>query len=122
MASFASAPSVCAVGKSGKLTSDRPSSSRLKTAGYAKVNICSPFTGHGVQSPGRGTSPEEVPCPVPSLGLSGYRSEEHTSELQSLTNLVCRLLLEKKKQLHYNGITRQNAVERIFLVRHCCNP
>src|SRR5437016_7158445 len=26
------------------------------------------------------------------------RSEEHTSELQSLTNLVCRLLLEKKKE------------------------
>src|SRR5258706_482263 len=26
------------------------------------------------------------------------RSEEHTSELQSLTNLVCRLLLEKKKR------------------------
>src|SRR5437016_8419483 len=28
----------------------------------------------------------------------GGRSEEHTSELQSLTNLVCRLLLEKKKK------------------------
>src|SRR5437016_9353571 len=27
------------------------------------------------------------------------RSEEHTSELQSLTNLVCRLLLEKKKDV-----------------------
>src|SRR5437016_11163968 len=27
-----------------------------------------------------------------------WRSEEHTSELQSLTNLVCRLLLEKKKE------------------------
>src|SRR5437016_9334491 len=27
-----------------------------------------------------------------------WRSEEHTSELQSLTNLVCRLLLEKKKK------------------------
>src|SRR5258706_10466068 len=27
-----------------------------------------------------------------------YRSEEHTSELQSLTNIVCRLLLEKKNQ------------------------
>src|SRR5438046_10464168 len=27
----------------------------------------------------------------------GRRSEEHTSELQSLTNIVCRLLLEKKK-------------------------
>src|SRR5438093_8506196 len=29
---------------------------------------------------------------------SSIRSEEHTSELQSLTNLVCRLLLEKKKK------------------------
>src|SRR2546426_4254703 len=36
--------------------------------------------------------------------LQIYRSEEHTSELQSPCNLVCRLLLEKKKQhrqLHY---------------------
>src|SRR5258706_3844261 len=32
---------------------------------------------------------------VAAFGL--YRSEEHTSELQSLTNLVCRLLLEKKQ-------------------------
>src|SRR5438093_6104175 len=31
------------------------------------------------------------------------RSEEHTSELQSLTNLVCRLLLEKKKQQTNNN-------------------
>src|SRR5438046_5727430 len=31
------------------------------------------------------------------LANSDGRSEEHTSELQSLTNLVCRLLLEKKK-------------------------
>src|SRR3989339_105330 len=30
-----------------------------------------------------------------------HRSEEHTSELQSLTNLVCRLLLEKKKKDPY---------------------
>src|SRR5262249_61364197 len=30
--------------------------------------------------------------------LEGCRSEEHTSELQSLTKLVCRLLLEKKKK------------------------
>src|SRR5438093_4265347 len=30
------------------------------------------------------------------------RSEEHTSELQSLTNLVCRLLLEKKKKKKKN--------------------
>src|SRR5438046_7632682 len=32
-------------------------------------------------------------------GLIFHRSEEHTSELQSLTNLVCRLLLEKKKKI-----------------------
>src|SRR5260370_11098422 len=29
-----------------------------------------------------------------------FRSEEHTSELQSHLNLVCRLLLEKKKEMH----------------------
>src|SRR2546430_11247454 len=32
------------------------------------------------------------------IELHGYRSEEHTSELQSQSNLVCRLLLEKKRQ------------------------
>src|SRR5687767_15519917 len=35
-------------------------------------------------------------CKVP-LGFIRFRSEEHTSELQSLAYLVCRLLLEKKK-------------------------
>src|SRR2546425_4413289 len=34
-------------------------------------------------------------------GLCGHRSEEHTSELQSLAYLVCRLLLEKKKKFEY---------------------
>src|SRR5256885_8347997 len=34
----------------------------------------------------------------PSVALA--RSEEHTSELQSPCNLVCRLLLEKKKSIH----------------------
>src|SRR5688572_32172212 len=40
------------------------------------------------------------PSPVQLLvlGLAGCRSEEHTSELQSQSNLVCRLLLEKKKK------------------------
>src|SRR5688572_31339239 len=41
-----------------------------------------------------------------AAGVSNWRSEEHTSELQSQSNLVCRLLLEKKKknkqkQSHY---------------------
>src|SRR5262249_56185909 len=47
----------------------------------------------------------ETAIPLPVRGetasiagaAEGRRSEEHTSELQSLTNLVCRLLLEKKK-------------------------
>src|SRR2546430_4593856 len=37
-----------------------------------------------------------------SGGMAVVRSEEHTSELQSQSNLVCRLLLEKKKETEYN--------------------
>src|SRR5256885_15659444 len=37
---------------------------------------------------------------VHGVGIHEYRSEEHTSELQSPCNLVCRLLLEKKKLRH----------------------
>src|SRR5699024_11966127 len=37
------------------------------------------------------------PCKL-KQPLNGYRSEEHTSELQSRFDLVCRLLLEKKKK------------------------
>src|SRR5256885_12801952 len=59
-----------------------------------------------------------VDCPVEvvSSGVDGFcaladaekrtRSEEHTSELQSPCNLVCRLLLEKKKKVLYNRISR----------------
>src|SRR5256885_3600437 len=36
------------------------------------------------------------------VSKSERRSEEHTSELQSPCNLVCRLLLEKKKKRRYN--------------------
>src|SRR2546427_7781370 len=42
--------------------------------------------------------PEEQKCPL--IPLTSNRSEEHTSELQSQSNLVCRLLLEKKKNNH----------------------
>src|SRR5256885_3486557 len=44
--------------------------------------------------PSRGTRQSAAIFPAPS------RSEEHTSELQSPCNLVCRLLLEKKKNTH----------------------
>src|SRR2546430_12697576 len=50
---------------------------------------------------------------VPNLSEnSGERSEEHTSELQSQSNLVCRLLLEKKKILNENKLPR--------LIHRCC--
>src|SRR5688572_31196841 len=39
--------------------------------------------------------------------LGRDRSEEHTSELQSQSNLVCRLLLEKKKKQNYEFPTRK---------------
>src|SRR5438045_8028422 len=38
--------------------------------------------------------------------MSNMRSEEHTSELQSLRHLVCRLLLEKKKKQKMNKIIK----------------
>src|SRR2546427_8793427 len=37
-------------------------------------------------------------------GRPDRRSEEHTSELQSQSNLVCRLLLEKKKRLYHERV------------------
>src|SRR5438034_4515227 len=40
-------------------------------------------------------------------GDGSDRSEEHTSELQSHSDLVCRLLLEKKKKKQDTAITRQ---------------
>src|SRR5690606_23968129 len=70
------------------------------------VEICSEHGGH--LGPNLGVveltlalhrefrSPQE-PI-VFDTGHQAYRSEEHTSELQSRENLVCRLLLEKKKQ------------------------
>src|SRR2546421_9157184 len=41
--------------------------------------------------------------------VAGLRSEEHTSELQSRSDLVCRLLLEKKKKKTENQAVRHNA-------------
>src|SRR2546430_11426773 len=47
----------------------------------------------------------------PDLARQYNRSEEHTSELQSQSNLVCRLLLEKKKNNVYISVQRRSLVE-----------
>src|SRR5437016_9875665 len=53
------------------------------------------------------------------------RSEEHTSELQSLTNLVCRLLLEKKKNNNPPSTThdekKRNKIDKTIPVRKTSN-
>src|SRR5262249_58717303 len=46
---------------------------------------------------GDGVEYRRAVVPDQGLGAAVFRSEEHTAELQSLTNLVCRLLLAKKK-------------------------
>src|SRR2546427_1234823 len=55
---------------------------------------------------GAGTSPEEQAVRLARLAARAglVRSEEHTSELQSQSNLVCRLLLEKKKTTPHRAL------------------
>src|SRR3982750_5041960 len=54
-------------------------------------------------------------CSYKQCGISAcksyIRSEEHTSELQSRSDLVCRLLLEKKKKTHGLGVTNQSGMQ-----------
>src|SRR5258705_3258840 len=70
----------------------------------------------------RGRPPVMSCVPATSRGVLAKRSEEHTSELQSLRHLVCRLLLEKKEavsnnlyQLHHAAIlmTQDVAVQHV---------
>src|SRR2546430_6742022 len=50
--------------------------------------------------------------------IEALLSEEHTSELQSQSNLVCRLLLEKKKKKYHTTLTLQARSSRPFVVHH----
>src|SRR2546430_12378602 len=62
------------------------------------INIAQPgvFTAAAMPGTGSDITPQTI-----SLVLNQWqRSEEHTSELQSQSNIVCRLLLEKKKHIH----------------------
>src|SRR2546430_10446033 len=48
--------------------------------------------------------------------IDHQRSEEHTSELQSQSNLVCRLLLEKKKKKTYSHTMLSHILRFVFTV------
>src|ERR1039457_7386011 len=58
------------------------------------------------------------PPPVRNPGTA--RSEEHTSELQSPCNLVCRLLLEKKNTYNKTRVQTTNVSPSMARVRHIC--
>src|SRR5204863_6170986 len=63
----------------------------------------------GTRRPGSGQRENRVdPRGVPDRPTPGARSEEHTSELQSRRDLVCRLLLEKKNN---NGVRPISGVD-----------
>src|SRR5256885_2550446 len=54
-------------------------------------------------------------CRNPAV-ISRYRSEEHTSELQSPCNLVCRLLLEKKKKIRLETLALTELVRELTII------
>src|SRR5687767_15584645 len=77
--------------------------STAHTREVATVSIVIPVPGSAV------SAPPSPPPPITTVARSSAparaiasvpRSEEHTSELQSLAYLVCRLLLEKKKKIY----------------------
>src|SRR3989454_8803914 len=79
----------------------------LTRAAMSPMPLAEPCTNRDVESTGLvGVPPKKCCAVVPPNGMicaslvpvSEVRSEEHTSELQSPCNLVCRLLLEKKKK------------------------
>src|SRR6266851_4745551 len=96
---------------------DRPPAAFLTGRSRVTAGAASGCSGAGRARPGGGTRTRSAGrlCsasgPGPSLlpmgvtvaraAARGPRSEEHTSELQSHHDLVCRLLLEKKKQQKY---------------------
>src|SRR2546421_6445261 len=59
----------------------------------------------------RRASPRCGAPPTPSRRWD-YRSEEHTSELQSRSDLVCRLLLEKKKETKHDDTSQRHNTDR----------
>src|SRR5690349_22686693 len=71
---------------------------RSRPASVRPSSAAGPDTGRDKSAVRRFSDAPERPSPQPSVPRGRCRSEEHTSELQSRRDLVCRLLLEKKKK------------------------
>src|ERR1039458_10609823 len=101
-----------------------PTRNERKTKAWMKARSISNRAGSGSQA---ANSNERLTLPVLSCGrvprsmMGGNRSEEHTSELQSLRHLVCRLLLEKNNSTRHRTFWNTGAVALIswgVLARH----
>src|SRR5690606_39603234 len=94
-----------------------PSSAPARTRPATTAPPASPWTPHRRYRYWSSTAPPPAHRhPPPHRRQWPSRSEEHTSELQSRENLVCRLLLEKKnihlKHVYKYGYGRVNALEK----------
>src|SRR5438093_2525618 len=97
-----------------------PSADTYPLSLHDALPICLALTAPDVRvadETGRGI--ENLPLPD---GVRGQdeglreRSEEHTSELQSLTNLVCRLLLEKNRQHSHCSLVQPYVVRQPCII------
>src|SRR2546430_8328751 len=80
--------------------SPNSSARRAEAPGASSVSPRSTSTvASDATSSGRTSRWNEIPEALAAVSSEWRRSEEHTSELQSQSNIVCRLLLEKKKNI-----------------------
>src|SRR5256886_13240091 len=92
----------------------------MTSSNFAKLNMCSPDSRHA--------NMRRIPCHTRRMVANernsrlpmamNCRSEEHTSELQSQSNLVCRLLLEEINDAHGHCAKRWRR-SRPPRTRHC---
>src|SRR2546426_4750939 len=84
-----------------------PYTTLFRSASIPALSAGLPFSTEFTSAPRGRSSPKEVARS--RAAASAWRSEEHTSELQSPCNLVCRLLLEKKKKHSTSGTPRHHS-------------
>src|SRR5438105_6356597 len=96
------------LGKNGEKSAPVVLAAHLDTVFGAEVDVAVERRGQRLEGPGISDN---------ARGLAALRSEEHTSELQSRVDLVCRLLLEKKNQRYRAGRTKRSRVPEPGLCR-----